>query len=803
MSERLDSPEKAKLDWDSLAPLSASAFFQHLQQRHRNEITHVVNIPAMAGKYCPFPMELDTRLRSALTQYGIQRLYSHQAQAWQSLTGGQHTVIVTPTASGKSLCYHLPVLHDVLQGQSKALYLFPTKALSQDQVAEITALNRTVNLGIRAYTFDGDTPGDARKAVRTKGDIVVSNPDMLHQGILPHHTKWAQFFENLKYIVVDELHIYRGVFGSHMANVLQRLQRICAFYGSRPVFILCSATIANPQQLAEQLTGQSVVCIDQSGAPSGEKHIVLWNPPVINADLGIRASARSQITRLAKQAVRYGLKTIVFNQSRLMVEVVTKYLKDTFDKDPRKTPRVHAYRGGYLPTERRQVEKKMRAGEMDCIVTTSALELGVDIGALDVCLLNGYPGTIAGTWQRLGRAGRRQQASLGILVANSQPLDQFVVRNPHFFSGASPEHARIDPLQLLIFLDHLRCAAFELSFRDGETFAEQDIREFLGYLQQEGVLHHEGNQWHWIADAYPANSVSLRSVAEGNFVVIDISQGKQQVIAEVDYNAAPMTIYEEAIYLVQAQPWQVEKLDWQGRKAFVRKTQADYYTDAIDYTKLKILDEFESKSEQNAMAGHGEVHILRRIAGFKKIRYYTHENIGFGKIDLPDQEMHTTAVWWQINPHTIDQWFEHRWQAIDGLLGAAYAMHHVAALLMLSEPRDIGRAVGDGDAQWYATIGPAGRGQVHNDTGEPVSHLPLQFTPTIFLYDNYPGGIGLSRALYLQREDVITQSKQMIERCDCHFGCPTCVGPILSTDETTTRTPKRSALLILDQLHEQ
>src|SRR5690606_33121663 len=458
------------------------------------------------------------------------------------------------------------VLHTALASKTKALYLFPTKALAQDQVNEILELNRAADLGVRAYTFDGDTPADARKAVRVHGDIVVSNPDMLHQSILPHHTKWAQFFENLRYVVIDELHTYRGVFGAHVANVIRRLLRICRFYGTRPTFILCSATIANPQELAERLLGSPVALIDRSGAPQGERHLLLWNPPVVNPDLGLRASARSQSTRIARLALRMKLKTIVFANSRLEVEVLTKYLKDVYDRDPRKPPRITAYRGGYLPTERRDKERKLRAGQLDAVVSTSALELGMDIGSLDVCVLNGYPGSIAAALQRFGRAGRRQRAALGVLVCNSDPIDQYLALHPEFFFDASPEHARVDPDQLLILMDHIRCAAFELPFRRGEQFGKEQLEVLLSYFEDQAVLHREGDTWHWIADGYPANTVSLRSVAEGNFAVIDITDGGKNVIAEVDYSSAALTLYEGAIYMVQASPWQVERLDWVGRK---------------------------------------------------------------------------------------------------------------------------------------------------------------------------------------------------------------------------------------------
>ncbi|MCG8426968.1 MAG: DEAD/DEAH box helicase [Chromatiales bacterium] len=777
------------------------ALADQLRGMHKNRITGELIIPAKVGAYTPFPAGLDTKIKAALNSRGIKQLYTHQAASWESAQRGQHTVIVTPTASGKTLCYNLPVLQAAFQRKAKALYMFPTKALAQDQVAELLELNQAGNLGVRAFTFDGDTPGDARKAVRTKGDIVVTNPDMLHQGILPHHTKWAQFFEALETIVIDEMHTYRGVFGSHVANTIRRLRRICRFYGSDPLFILCSATIANPAELASQLIGDEVHAITESGAPQGAKHLLLWNPPVINPDLGIRASAHSQSTRIAQSAVQQGLKSIIFARSRLMVEVLTKYLKDKFDKDPRKPSRIAAYRGGYLPSERRSMEKRLREGDIDCVISTSALELGVDIGSLDVAVLNGYPGTIAGTWQRLGRAGRRQRTALGVLIASSLPLDQYIIRNPDFFMGASPEEARIDPNQLLILLDHIRCAAFELPFRQGEQFGSEDLQEMLAYLEQNQILHREGDQWHWMADSYPANSVSLRSVAEGNFVVIDTTEGTQTVIAEVDYSSAPMTIYEGAIYMIQSTPYQVERLDWDGRKAFVTRTRADYYTDAIDYTRLKILEPFTKTPDKTAAVAHGEVHLVRRITGYKKIRYYTHENVGFGKINLPDQEIHTTAVWWQIEPNRLDERFTSRQQALDGFLGASYAMHHVATMQMLSELQDIGRAVGDGDAKWFATVGSHGRGALRdqNDQALDPSALP-QFSPTLFLYDNYPGGIGISEPLYAKKQLIVTQSAELVNACECEHGCPSCIGPILSSDETRGYSPKQAALTVLSLL---
>lgn len=781
--------------------IDGGALASRLANKHAGLVTGHFVQPGRDGRFADLPADLPERLITALQARGVSRLYSHQDEAWQAVQRGGHVVVATPTASGKSLCYTLPVVVGAMTRQVKALYLFPTKALAQDQVAELLELNRAGDLGLRPATFDGDTPGDQRQAIRLNGDIVVSNPDMLHQGILPHHTKWAQFFEGLQYVVIDEIHSYRGVFGSHLANVLRRLKRVCAFYGSSPQFILCSATIGNPKGHAEALLEDDVHAITESGAPSGDKHVLLWNPPVVNPDLGLRASARSQTNKIARTAIRAGLKTLVFAQSRTMVEVLTKYLKDVFDHDPRKPARIRAYRGGYLPTERREAERAMRAGMIDGIVSTSALELGVDIGSLDVVLLNGYPGSVAATWQRFGRAGRRQQASIGVLVASSDPLDQYVVRHPEFFSAATPEQARIAPDQPVILLDHIRCAAFELPFLKGERFGPVDPEVYLQLLAEDGVVHAEGERWEWIADSYPANAVSLRSVADGNFVVVDRTDGRQVIIAEVDYSSAPLMLYEGAIHMVQSTPYQVERLDWDGRKAFVTRTHVDYYTDAIDYTKLKVLERFEGGKAGAGSSHHGEVHVVRRVAGYKKIRYYTHENIGYGPVNLPDQEMHTTSLWWQLPQAELDARFASRQDALDGFLGAAYALHVVAKVAVMADAADLQKAVGSGDGAWFAIADGRGRGQLRATDGSAVDVATNdQFVPTVYLYDNYPGGVGQSEPLWRRQRELVTRAHELVERCDCKAGCPACVGPVLAVHEDAATSPKGLALTVLSAL---
>ncbi|MBJ6982649.1 DEAD/DEAH box helicase [Luteimonas sp. MC1572] len=788
-----------------VAPGAGGTLAARLAEKYPARVTGSLLLPGQDGRYAPLPDDLPEPLVRALHARGIDRLYSHQAQAWTETQAGRHVVVATPTASGKSLCYTLPVVASALKARGKALYLFPTKALAQDQVAELLELNAAGGLGLRAATFDGDTPGDARQAIRLSGDIVVSNPDMLHQGILPHHTKWAQFFENLRYVVIDEIHTYRGVFGSHVANVIRRLKRVCAFYGVSPQFILCSATIGNAGAHGRALieaAEEDIALVDDSGAPRGDKHVLLWNPPMVNVDLGIRASARSQSNRIARLAIRAGLKTLVFCQSRLMVEVLTKYLKEVFDHDPRKPKRIRGYRGGYLPTERREVERDMRAGRIDGIVSTSALELGVDIGSLDVVVLNGYPGSISATWQRFGRAGRRQQPSVGVLVAGSDALDQYVVRHPEFFADANPEHARIEADQPVILLDHIRCAAFELPFHDGDGFGPVDPAAWLEVLAESGVLHREGERWEWIADSYPAQAVNLRSVADGNFVVVDRTDGRQVIVAEVDYSAAALTLYEGAIHMIQSEPFQVEKLDWEGRKAFVTRTRVDYYTDAIDYTKLKVLDDAEQSTAGQGSAHLGEVHVVRRVSGYKKIRFHTHENIGYGPVNLPDQELHTSAVWWQLPQATLEDAFAMRHEALDGFLGAAYALHLVAQVAVMAESRDLLKSVGSGDGAWFATADSRGRGQLRSGDGTPDTAIELlgRFTPTIYLYDNYPGGVGLSSPLFERHAALLAQARTLVAGCDCGAGCPACVGPILAADETASLAPRALALRVLDLL---
>jgi len=751
------------------------------------------------GQYRPFPDFLHPLLREALEEGGIQQLYSHQAEAIEAVQDGRDIVVVTPTASGKTLCYNLPVLNLKLSvDSSKAFYLFPTKALSQDQRVELQNLIARLGKPITTYTYDGDTPQDARQAIRTKGDIVITNPDMLHTGILPHHTKWVSFFENLKFVVIDELHTYRGVFGSHMTNVLRRLDRICHFYGSKPQFICCSATIANPKELAERLLGREVVLVDQSGAPSSEKIFIFYNPPVVNKELGIRRSHIHAARRLVSPFIERGIQTILFATSRLYVEVLTKYLKDRFEKRLEDKGKIRGYRGGFLPEVRREIEKGLRDKEVTAVVSTNALELGIDIGDLDVCVIAGYPGTIASTYQQAGRAGRRSEKSLVVLVARSQPLDQFIIENPDYFFGRPPEHGLINPDNLLILLSHIECAAFELPFRDGERFGREDLGEMLRYLEEKGMLHHKGENWYWTQDAYPAEKVSLRSASEDNFLVVDRTKHKEEIIAEVDFTGAHTTLYEGAVYLCESEIFAVEKLDYPNRRAYVKKTEGDYYTDAIDYTDVSVLEEFEGRPEEAIVSEHGEVKVATRIVGYKKIKFYTLENLGYGKIELPDLQFHTTSYWITFKRSLVEKLPFNRLEVIDGVLGLGYALHSIAALHLMCDPRDLNRCVGDRGAKWFLRLSRDSKGIYSSyDSPEQIPEEKMGlFEPTLFLYDNYPGGMGFSAQLFDDTRMLLEKTRGLISRCECRYGCPSCVGPIKEVGERS----KEVALTLLKEI---
>ncbi|MWC28186.1 DEAD/DEAH box helicase [Paenibacillus sp. MMS18-CY102] len=731
-----------------------------------DNVTHWHTIPPRSARTAPLPEDLAPQLADALRARGVDELYVHQSLAYRAVREGNHVVAVTPTASGKTMCYNLPVLQSLLENDDgRALYMFPTKALAQDQVAELQKLADIMGAPIKTHTYDGDTPPTVRQAIRNAGHIVVTNPDMLHSAILPHHTKWVKLFENIRYIVIDELHAYRGVFGSHVANVIRRLKRICKFYGSSPQFICASATIDNPQEHAERLIGESVALVNDNGAPMGEKHFVFYNPPVVNEQLGIRRSSVLETRKLAGMLLKQGVQTIVFARSRVRVELLLTYLQELV-KDKIGDRTIRGYRGGYLPKLRREIEKGLRNGEIRGVVSTNALELGIDIGQLQACVLNGYPGTVASTWQQSGRAGRRQTSSVTFMVASSNPLDQYIIQNPSFFFNRPPERALIHPDNLLILIDHVKCAAYELPFQTGEQFGSETLEDMLEFLVEEKVLHRSGSRWYWMEQSFPAHGISLRSAAQENFIIIDLSEGSR-VLGEVDRFSAPTLIHEEAIYIHEGVQYQVEKLDYAEKKAYVREVDVDYYTDANLAVELKVLHADKERVSGDIVRTYGEVTVNAKATIFKKIRLRTHENIGSGPIHLPEEELHTSGYWFAFSEEAAAGKGTNEMQC--ALLGIANVLVHIAPIYLMCDPLDI-RVVPQVKA-------------VHTQR------------PTIYFYDRYPGGIGLSERLYEVHDELLAKAKRLIQQCTCLSGCPACVGPI----EEVGLLGKTQALKLLEE----
>ncbi|HYL64963.1 MAG TPA: DEAD/DEAH box helicase [Candidatus Methylomirabilis sp.] len=778
-------------------------------------LTAVRYFPAREAEWAEFPAWVHQDVVAAYRAKGIQQLYTHQAGAAEAVHAGKNIVVVTPTASGKTLCYNLPILHAILENtDTRALYLFPTKALAQDQLAELHDLNRRLENRFGVFTYDGDTPADARRAIREKGHVVLTNPDMLHTGILPHHTRWTRLFENLQYVVVDELHTYRGVFGSHLCNVLRRLRRIASFYGREPRFICCSATIANPGELATWLLEKDVEVLDSSGAPTGEKTFVFYNPPVVNRALGIRRSYINETSRVAQEFLRRDLQTIVFANARLQTEILLTYLQKANPQPSGKAETIRGYRGGYLPNERREIERGLRDGRIRGVVSTSALELGIDVGSLDAVVMAGYPGSIAATWQRAGRAGRRSGSSCAVMVASSSALDQFMVRNPDYFFGTTPEHAYIQPDNLEIVVNHLKCAAFELPIAPGEQFGDVDLPGLCARLAEAGYLHFAGDHYHWTHEAYPADTISLRSVSSDNFVVIDIT-GEPKVIGEVDFPSALVFLHEKAIYIHGGQQYHVEHLNFKERKAYVKKVDVDYYTDAVRYTQVRVLENAATETGRSAAANshsHGDVLVRSQVVGFKKIKFFTNETVGDGKLELPENEMHTTSYWITLERPLLESLPYSISERQSGMFGMLHALASVATLLLMCDGRDLGTAIGErppspeacddsGAAIAEAELGPPLRPEADGFfpvrlRDARVSSLKEFFEPNLYLYDAYPGGIGFSEPLFRAHDLLIRKTRELIAACDCESGCPSCVGP---AGDLAPRA-KEAALAILDRL---
>ena len=763
------------------------------------------------GRFAPMPGDLPPSLTAALAARGITRLWDHQAKAIAAARAGKHVVIATPTASGKSLCFHLPVLDAIARGldggeDASAIYLYPTKALSRDQEAGLRDLIGAARLDIPAIVYDGDTPGDARRAARERSAIVMTNPDMLHTGILPHHAHWARTLQRLKYVVLDELHTYRGVFGSHVAHVIERLRRAAAFHGAKPTFLCATATIGNPREHAARFLGvdeAEIELVDQTGAPRGKRRFFLFNPPVVNQELGVRASYVKSAVHLAADLVRAKVPTIVFGQSRNTVEIMLKYLRDKVAKECG-AEALMAYRGGYLPETRRRVEEGLRNGEILCVVATNALELGIDIGDLDAVICAGYPGSVAETWQRFGRAGRRGAQSIAVMVASSNAVDQYLARTPEHLLDGSAEEARIDPANTEILVQHLKCAAFELPFVFGDSYlglSPEDTLEALRFLAGHGVLHESGNRFHWAEDSYPANHVSLRAIGWDNVVIIDKSTGR--ALAELDWRATPTMLHEQAIYQHDGEQYQVEKLDHENHKAFVTKVAPDYFTTAMTNRKVSVIEETTrgpllanrpqaAPDARRVTIAWGEVSVVEKVVGYKKIKFHTHENAGYGEVRLPDTQKHTTSFWLTVPDALCEELGMGRAAAIDGLRGVGRALETVSTIALMCDPRDLGQALGDvGDDDGSLDRDPAGGGPQAVPRAAGGAHAG--FDPTIFLFDNVAGGVGLAERIHEHADELLARAAQLIRGCDCPEGCPMCVGA--ASAEGSTR--KRAALGML------
>jgi DEAD/DEAH box helicase domain-containing protein len=829
-------------------------------------------IPARPAQTVPFPGDLHPALVGALRARGISDLYTHQATTWEHIRAGRHPVVVTGTASGKTLCYNLPVLNRLLHDpQARALYLFPTKALAQDQRDELSAISQPSSISIA--TYDGDTRADARPTIRRQARLVISNPDMLHTGILPHHTLWADFLHGLQFVVVDEMHIYRGVFGSHVANVLRRLKRVARFYGAAPQFILTSATIANPLELAGRLIEEPVALVDDDGAPRGDKHFLIYNPPIVDREMGLRRSMVLENVRLAQDLLQHDVQAIIFARTRRTVELILSYLRRTSPPAPPSTSppipplsgegrkdEVRAYRSGYLPRQRREIERGLRAGTVRAVVATTALELGIDIGGMGAALLAGYPGTIAGTWQQAGRAGRQASvapggdgASLAALVTSADPLDQFLARHPDYFFDRSPEQALINPDNVLILLGHLRCAAFELPFRVGESFGRVPaprVAEYLDLLAEAGILHYSGDKYFWMSDAYPAQAVSLRSASADN-VVLQAGEGDEwAAIGEVDQDSAYWMTHPGAIYLHEGQAYLVEDLDLAQHVARLRPVDADYYTQPSSETAVQLVGLINQAAAHGATKAYGEISVTNQVVGFRKIKWFTHEHLGYGEVSLPPTELQTTGYWLALAEGTVETlrdeglWtndpndYGPGWPALrsqvrarDGYRcqmcgapeqGRTHDVHHkipfrnfasagqanqLANLVTLC-PACHRRAetavrVRSGLAGLSFTLGhlaplylmcDARDVGVHSDAQSPLA----EGRPAVVIYDRVPAGIGFSERLFELHGQLMRGARELVAACECADGCPSCVGPAGEGGSGG----KREALALLEALCE-
>ena len=807
-------------------------------------------LPARLAQTRPLPDDLPAPLKQTLIASGIHSLYSHQSEAWIRARAGENIILSTGTASGKTLAYNLPVLASLVEdSDARALYLFPTKALTQDQLSNLSNLTPDT-WHVTPAIYDGDTPQKDRSSIRKQARIVLTNPDMLHTGILPHHTNWVEFFSHLKFIVIDEAHTYRGVFGSHVANVLRRVQRVARFYGARPQVILASATIANPRELAERLIEAPVHLIDEDGSARGPRHFIVYNPPVVDESLGLRKSSLLEAVRLTQDLLTQNVQSVVFARSRRSVEIILKYLQETSPTRPSDTlPKsdgfgegrggvrgeggVRGYRSGYLPSQRREIEHGLRDGSVKVVVATNALELGIDIGGLGAAILVGYPGSISSAWQQAGRAGRGLESAAAVLVASASPIDQFLAHHPEYFFGRSPEQALVNPDHLLILLEHLRCAMFELPFQKGDSFGALDpnqLEEFLNFLISSNEAHLSNDKYYWMADQYPAANISLRS-ASPQAVVLQAhdEDGRPFTVGTVDGESAVWMSHPGAVYLHEAQSYFVESLDLGEHVAHLRAAALDYYTEPLRGTTVEVLSESAQEAVHGGEKKWGELKVTTQVTGFRKRRWYTHENLGEEPLDLPPSELQTTGYWLTLSEETVTRLREagawtndpndygpdwpkirERVRARDGFkcqvcgapeMSRQHDVHHKTPFKAFASRDEANRLENlttlcpschhKVEANVRMRSGLAGLSYVLGnlaplflmcDSGDLGTHIePVPSSafanPSVVLYDLVPAGIGFSQRLFEIHDDLMQRALELVSQCECADGCPSCVGP--------------------------
>ncbi len=751
---------------------------------YRGQIRKIHVIPARPARFADLIPPPPEPLMAALRARGIERFYVHQVAAIEHARAGRHVVVVTSTASGKSLCYNVPVLETILRDQSaRALYLFPTKALAQDQLKALNQLAEHLpESAFVAGTYDGDTPRSRRRTLREKANILLTNPDMLHSGILPSHSRWAHFFGQLRFVVVDEMHVYRGIFGTNVALLLRRLRRICRHHGADPTFICCSATIANPDQHAAQLIGAPVELVDDDGSAAGAKTFVLWNPPVVDRELGLRRAADIEARWLMTALIAdYGAQVIAFLRARRSAELLYRYVREALEEvRPQLAGRVRSYRGGYLPQERREIERALFSGELLGVTSTNALELGIDIGCLDACLSVGYPGSVSSTWQQAGRAGRGTDESLAILIAKSNPVDQYLMEHGEYFFDQTHEAAVIDPENPFVLAGHLRCAMQELPLdgSDLELFGPL-TSGIVQILADEGEAMELRGTWFWTGPEHPAGDISLRNADPNNYVIQDVTDGTPQVIGMVDEWSAFTLLHDEAVYLHNGETYFVQKLDTEARVATVVRQELDYYTVAIDKTRIVLLRSPDEPPQERQMermtVGRGPVEVTSRVFMFRKIKFYRNESIGYGAVKLPEHRLVTQAVYIAPDTAVLAALRQASYQPQQAMLGAANAIAGVLPPIVSCDPADVGTVVDS------ANLG----------------------LPAIFVYDRYPGGVGYAERVYDNVSALLEAALELVEACPCEAGCPSCVGPpvplVPKIEDIDTRSaaPDKAATLAL------